>query len=87
MTQLARKTYSPYPYCLPPPLSLDPVDSAWAKPPCQMWPSQVWWSLPGLTQQGPAGAIVQDLAAQQVAGRSRIAGSFDEKPVRPSLRG
>lgn len=29
---------------------------------------------------------MQDLAAQQVAGRSRIAGSFDEKPVQPSLR-
>lgn len=46
-----------------------------------MWPSQVWHSLPGLTQQEPAQAIVQDLAAQQVAGRSRIAGFFEETPV------
>lgn len=46
-----------------------------------MWPSRVWWSLPGLTQRGPALAIVQDLAAQQVAGRSRMAGAFEEKPT------
>lgn len=59
MTQLARKTYSPYPYCLPPAPPSDPADSAWAKPPSrQMWPSRVWWSLPGLTQRGPAGAFV-----------------------------
>lgn len=43
-----------------------------------MLPSQVWHSLPGLTQQGPAKAIVQDLATQQVAGRSRMAGVFEE---------
>lgn len=46
-----------------------------------MWPSRVWWSLPGLTQQGPAKAIVHDLAPQQVAGRSLMAGAFEEKPT------
>lgn len=46
-----------------------------------MWPSRVWWSLPGLTQRGPAKAIVLDLAAQQVAGRSCMAGAFEENPT------
>nr|XP_057932116.1 ankyrin repeat domain-containing protein 7-like [Doryrhamphus excisus] len=40
-----------------------------------------------LTQQGPAEAIVQDLAAQQVAGRSRMAGVFEASPAGSKFMG
>lgn len=68
----------------PAPVLVNPqiLGSVWAKsppPPRQMWPSRVWWSLPGLTQQAAAEAIVQDLAAQQESGRSRMSGVFEEK--------
>lgn len=73
-----------------PPVSLNLLN-LWTlpgqSPPHQMWPSRVWWSLPGLTQRGPAKTIVHDLAAQQVAGRSRMAGVFEETLKGPSLWG
>lgn len=50
-------------------------------PPHQMWPSRVWRSLPGLKQRGLAKPIVHDHAAQQVAGRSLMAGAFEEEPT------
>lgn len=88
MTQLVAKSTAPSLLTiLIPPLHLcfthlaDPADSVWANSPRQMWPSRVWWSLPGFTQWGPAETIVHNLATQQVAGRSRMSGAFEEKSI------
>lgn len=95
MTQLACEA--------PPPISLfsKPLSHSsrwscrvcWGKippppiPSHQMWPSQVWWSLPGLTQRAPADAIVHNLAAQQAAGRRRMVGAFEEKSTEAKFVG